>query len=306
LEKILKGENTFEYLIATYNSDPANVELAVELSKKYFNMRKREAGLAILQKVVDEHAREARFTTIPYYMDKQVNALEYAKYMLVSNVFMTNDPAPMMAFLKEYPDGDFTQNGYFMLGNYYMYQGDADEGEEFFEEAIEKYPDNARMLTEYIWFCANKKRNLEIAEEMADKVIGMTQVVFNDPYNNRAMVLAAAEDSAQLKEQYGEKHLENRAAAFARELAQYSSFWISRKENEASALKAAEIALKLNPGSASRRYSLALSYARTGNMEKANEIFGRDFIEKHLDDATAVRLYTMFWTQQGENLDHVL
>jgi len=143
LEKILKGENTFEYLIATYNSDPANVELAVELSKKYFNMRKREAGLAILQKVVDEHAREARFTTIPYYMDKQVNALEYAKYMLVSNVFMTNDPAPMMAFLKEYPDGDFTQNGYFMLGNYYMYQGDADEGEEFFEEAIEKYPDNA-------------------------------------------------------------------------------------------------------------------------------------------------------------------
>jgi len=71
-------------------------------------------------------------------------------------------------------------------------------------------------------------------------------------------------------------------------------------------LKAAEIALKLNPGSASRRYSLALSYARTGNMEKANEIFGRDFIEKHLDDATAVRLYTMFWTQQGENLDHVL
>ena len=304
LEGILKGENTFEALKKQYEADPDNIALAFEVARKYQNMRNRAEHDRIIKQVVEENAAAAKKTTIPYYRDRQANAYEYGRYILSSNIFMTRDPEPLLEFVEEFPDGDFTESAYMSLGNFFMFYGDPEEADAFFETVLEKYPASPRMLTYFIMYSERTKRNLEKAKEVADDVIAMQQVVFNDPYSNRARILALLPDSIDLPDTYGAEHIERRAAVFARELSSYASFWFQRNENLESAMDAAKRALTIDPGNGYLRYTLAYNLMNADKKDEALKVFGPDAILDFADDPSLISLYVRFWSDQNANLEN--
>jgi len=304
LEAVLRGENTFEVLKKSYDKNPDNIEMAFELAKKYANMRDTDTQKKILKNILANHAEKAKKITVPYYQDKQVNAYEYASYILASDIFGTQNPAPLLKFIEKFPEGDLVENAYNLMSNFFMYFGNEKEADLFFARLLEKYPYNSRLLTSYVLYCERTKRQLDKAKETAEKIIRQSRTVFNDPYYNLAKVLAVSEDSTQLESKYGQKHFELRVSTFARELGSYSNFWMKRNSNMENALKAAKIAIILAPKNIYQRYSLANNYMKRDKLAEALEVFGPGVILDFIDNASDVNLYIGFWTNHKQNLDH--
>ncbi len=304
LEKIIRGENTFVSLAAAYEKDSSDLPVLFELAKKYSAMGKGEKAQDLHRSVLEEYPEKAKKTTVPYAADKQVNAYELAKYMVGADLFRTRDAALLQSYVEEFPDGDFTENAYIMLGNYTMFFSGKDDGAAFFREVIKKYPKSNNLLSMYVMFCQRHKINLEEALDIANKVVKNIQTVYGDPYNNRAGIADLMEDSVKLESYYGAGFLEGRLSAMARELTNYSTFWMNKNENMESALKAAKFSLSLSSADVYQRFRLAGSFAKTGDIDGALEIFGPEEIEKYLDNPNDAMLYLRFWADQGTNLEH--
>jgi len=306
LEKILRGENTFVSLVEDYEKDPDNVELAFELARKYTEKGARDEAKKIYQRIVDKNADVARFTTVPYYEDHQVNALEYAKYNLAIGIFQTNDTQPLLDFIIEYPDGELTENACMSLGNYFMYMGSEEDADRFFQIVLDKYDTSPMLLTEYLRYCLRVKKNLDQAREIADKIISMTNVVFDNPYYNRASVAALTADSTKLMDLYGDQYLKSRKSRWAYELDRYANFWITRKENSESAEAAICLELSIDPDNIYRRYAVARNFINLGKLEEAENVFGPEAIKPYLDNPSTAIYFISFWTDQGKHLDDAL
>jgi tetratricopeptide (TPR) repeat protein len=68
----------------------------------------------------------------------------------------------------------------------------------------------------------------------------------------------------------------------------------------------AENAVRLNPDNSYILQQAAGIYCKLNKTEKALEIYGPEFIKKHMNESSYLGSYVRFWTNQGKNLESAL
>jgi|GEM_PF-6374776 len=118
---------------------------------------------AELSKKIMERSEEAKTIEVPF-KDTNINLYEIAKYNVGLGVyFEKRSPEGLEVFRAEFPQSILIDDTYTALTNIYLRLPVSSESNAFFEDVIEKYPDDPRMLNSYAWFWALREKNLKSA-----------------------------------------------------------------------------------------------------------------------------------------------
>jgi tetratricopeptide (TPR) repeat protein len=193
------------------------------------------------------------------------------------------------------------------LSSYYGRQAPKEEAKAFFEEYTAKYPDDPYVLSSYITRIIRDKDNIDKGIELAEKIKDIMKYNPDPRYQNYLAQLYMLKDNKEKTDEvYGKRFMEGQVSRLTSGLMQYASFWIGQKENTESAEEMMELALKMNPDRWYNFRTAAQNYMKLGKEEKAMKLFGPEYVAKHLDNASTLNSYAMFWAAQGKNLESAL
>ncbi len=86
----------------------------------------------------------------------------------------------------------------------------------------------------------------------------------------------------------------------------YARFWLDTGENLESAREMAELAYKVDPKSANYLRTFVKCLIKSGETEKAIELYGPDYIKDYMDNGPILNSYAWFWAEPGKNLKNAL
>jgi len=237
--------------------------------------------------------------------------VEYAKYSIVMAASRGAKPdmAPVKAFIAENPRSPLAKEAYRRGSNFYSRQPKA-EADKFFAEYTAAYPDDPEALVSWLRRIVRDKGPMDKGAELVARLRGLTN---SDPSPSINQTIAQfydlAGDKAKAEEVYGSKFMDNRLETGSYNLVAYATYWVDKKENLESALAAAEMALKLQPGDdPSFLRSVAGVYLKAGDEAKALDVYGPSWLEKKTADKAHQDMvsYASFWMRQGKNLESAL
>ena len=307
IEKFHKGEGTIYSLLEKYENNPGDMNLAYRTAKRYYHRLEMEHSKEIFQKITEqpEKARKIEVSTIFSEDGKDiVNLYEYARYQSVSDVYRSRDPKGLLDFLKDFPESRFAEQAYSTLGYFYTYYGDKEEGKKIFTEAVKKYPDAIDIADWYVRFALRHKESIDEAIKAGERFTHRYDLTMPAIFNsNYARLLALNGDGEKIKEVFSASHTERLLQSFAYYLYSYSNFWANRKENLEDALNMVELAEEVQPGLYNYKSVMAKLYINMGRDNEAFEVYGEDYIQNFLDNASTLNSYAWFWALEGKNLE---
>ncbi|MGZ5453513.1 MAG: tetratricopeptide repeat protein, partial [Candidatus Aminicenantales bacterium] len=104
---------------------------------------------------------------------------------------------------------------------------------------------------------------------------------------------------------FGPDHLP-RIAEDVDALAVYANFWSDQNKNQASALEALEMALRVKDVPSWELSNIAFAFIKAGRPDRVDEFYGPDRLAKIGDDPMSLLYYAGFWYRQGKNLPAAL
>ena len=310
LQKSLQGIDTVKVLTARYAKEPQNVEVAFKLALKYddqYSMRDRADEL--FKKVIALDPEGTAGATKVERVKDWVGYAEYAEFALAQRTAYGQkpDPAPLRAFVKKYPKSPLKREAYSYCNYYYQYFAPKEEAAKFFEEFAGQFPDDPSALRAWISKIIKDKEPLDKGIELAERVRELTRYNPVPYYTQDYAHLQLLKGNKDLADAiYGKEFFKGQAGSLAGTLTSYARFWLDQKANLDSAQEAIELALKIAPDTAYTIDTAATFYAKTGNLNRALEIFGPAYVKKNATDAAALYRYAWFWNTQEENLKGAL
>jgi tetratricopeptide (TPR) repeat protein len=310
IQKSLQGIDTYKSLSELYAKEPKNIEILFKLARKY-DQKFSTSGKAdeLYGKIITLDPEGKAGLAEVDYPKVRVSYAEYAGFILARKAAMGSkaDPGPMRLFIEKHPGSPLVKTGYMFMSIYYENYAPKDEAGRFFEEYIQKYPEDVSVLGAYVRRIIKDKDPMDKGLQLAEKIAELTS--YNpDPYDvrNRAELYWLKGDREKAEELYGKGFLNDRRSAMAYELASYANFWNDRKINLDQAVEAIEMAVKIQPDTPYLRQTAATIYAKAGRPDKALDVFGPDYIKKNFDKSDALYPYAWYWNQQGKNLESAL
>jgi tetratricopeptide (TPR) repeat protein len=309
LEKVLRGEDTFQSISAAYAKDPRNIDTVFKLARKYEERFDQEKSTEKYKEVIalDPKGKIGSYTT--EYTKITVPYTQYAEFAIAtSNLYgQKPDIEPAKAFIQKYPESRLTKEVYSRMSRYYTFQATKEEAAGFFPEYAAKYPEDARVLDSWLSRIVKDKGPLDKGAELAARIEELTRDnPIPDINQDIADFFFLKEDKAKAEEAYGKDFMEGKVSRFAYDLVSYANFWLAKNTNKESAVAMAETALKLQPDSAYILQQVAVAYIKTGQDKKALAIFGPEYMKSQSGDANSLYGYARFWAMQGKNLDSAL
>lgn len=310
IDKSLKGIDTFKSLSERYAKDPKNIEVVFKLAKKRENRydpQNQEKALKLFKEVLALDPEGKLGTTD--YEEKKVTFTEHAEFSLGVLSFQgeKREPEPLKAFIKKYPESPIQRNAYMYLARHYIYSGSKEEATKFFEEFVSKYPEEPYGLNYYVQRIIRDKDNLDRGIELAKKINEMMKYNTVPRYTkNLAELYILKGEPEKANDAYGKDFMEGKLTNLSYDLIDYANFWVNQNKNTESAINMAENAVKLNPDNSYILLQAAGIYSKLNKPEKALEIYGPEFIKKHMDESNYLGSYVRFWTNQGKNLESAL
>lgn len=307
IEKSVKGIDTFKSISEAYAKDPKNIEAVFKLARKYDSKYEQEKAKELYKEVLALDPDGKKGTTD--YQEEKVTFTEYAEFSIgaMSAFARKIDPTPLQAFIKKYPESPLKKSAYQSLSSYYGRQASKEEAQKFFEAYTSKYPDDPYVLRSYISRIIRDKDNIDKGIELAEKIKDVMKYNPDPRYQNYLAQLYMLKDNKEKADEvYGKRFMEGQVSQLTSGLMQYASFWIGQKDHTESAEEMMELALKIDPDRWYNFRTAAQNYIKLENHDKAQEIFGPEFIAKHQDNASVLNSYAMFWAAQGKNLESAL
>ena len=307
IEKSVKGIDTFKAISEAYAKDPKNVETVFKLARKYDRKYEQDKALELYKDVLALDPDGKKGTTD--YQEEKVTFTEYAEFSIGAMAAFARkiDPTPLQAFIKKYPESPLMKSAFQRLSYYYQMQAPKEEAQVFFDKYTTKYPDDPYVLSSYISRIIRDKDNIDKGIELAEKIKNVMKYNPDPRYQNYLAQLHMLKDNKEKADEvYGKRFMEGKVSRLTSGLMQYASFWVGQKENTESAEEMMELALKIDPDRWYNFRSAAQNYIKLENHDKAQEIFGPEFIAKHQDNASVLSSYAMFWAAQGKNLESAL
>lgn len=199
------------------------------------------------------------------------------------------------------------RDAYMYLAMRYLYSGSKEEATKFFEEYVSKYPDEPYVLSYYVQRIIRDKDNLDRGIELAKKINEIMKYNTAPRYTkNLAELYILKGEPEKANEAYGKDYMEGKLTSLSYDLVDYANFWVNQNKNTESAVEMAENAIKLNPDNSYILAQAAGIYCKLSKPEQALEIYGPEFIKKHMEESSYLGSYARFWTNQGNNLESAL
>ncbi|MCJ7580083.1 MAG: hypothetical protein MUP98_06060 [Candidatus Aminicenantes bacterium] len=230
---------------------------------------------------------------------KEMADFQYAMTFVVT--FGPIDIDKVKAYIKNYPSGKLLKEAYLEISRFYSL--DDEEGQDFFNEFISKFPDDPDVLNAYIGKVYRIRKSLEDNPaydrgiEFAERIIEVYPEItrFQAAKNNAQFFVDNADmDAAQRA--FGEDFLSGQVQLWSDNLLSYAEFWLNKKQNMDKAEEALTRALNLNPDNPEvLRRTAAAYYYDLNKPDKALEIFGPSIIPKIDSNARALYDYFKFW-----------
>ena len=308
IEKSVKGIDTFKTISEAFAKDPKNVETVFKLARKYDRKYDQEKAKELYKKVLALDPDGKKGTTD--YQEEKVTFTEYAEFSIgAMSAFARNmDPGPLQAFIKKYPESPLMKSAFQRLSSYYGRQAPKEEALEFFDEYTSKYPDDPYVLNSYIARIIRDKDNIDKGIELSEKINKDIMKYNPDSYfvKDLAELYMLKGEKEKADKTFGKRFVERQVSDLTYTLMQYASFWVKHKTNTENAEAMMELAMKIDPDRWYNFRTAAQNFIKLEKHEKAQEIFGPDFVAKNQDNASVLNSYAMFWAAQGKNLESAL
>lgn len=283
IEKSLRGEETVRSLSDELARNPNNIEAALNLGRKMELLNRAGRAADLFRKVISIDPAGSKGVT--YFQGEPVGFTAYAEFGLATISLFSDppDPGPLRAYVYKYPVGPLVRRAYDILDiNFY---GRGRNAGEFYEEYASRFPNDQKIFRTWLRFILVDPQKLGEALDGALKAVSLSEHipdVASEAWATLARVrlargekseaAVAAEQAALASEQnplqlvsaaellvaagatgraldfYGKSFAKNHSQN-AGILIAYAVFWARRTENAASALDAAKLAIKLEPGS---------------------------------------------------------
>jgi tetratricopeptide (TPR) repeat protein len=308
VENTVQGIDTFKSLSELYAKDPKKIDVVYKLAEKYDNRYVQDKAKTLYQEVLALDP-DGKLGTTETWDGETVSYTELAEFSLGQMAvfdWKNRDPAPLKAFIAKYPQSKLLDNAYGYL-SYYFQNEAKDKAVPFFEEYVAKFPDKPRALNSYVEYLIRTKadlgRGLDLARQ-ADKLTDFNPIP--SFRQNLAKIYFLKDDKDKAAEAYGKDFMEDKVRDLGYDLVDYADFWAKKKENAASALKMADLALKLSPDNAYLLSRAAGVYCALDKKDQALAVFGEAYAKKNSDKPSALASYARFWANQGTNLESAL
>jgi tetratricopeptide (TPR) repeat protein len=206
----------------------------------------------------------------------------------------TPDPAPLLAFVKKYPESAIVKEAYGFLANMYFGRaGSKADAVKFFDEYSARYPQDAMVLWSYVRRIISDKDNLDKGVELGKK----------------AADLAAPGMKSMMLQSLAQVHLLKGDKAQAAEVAERIL-----KEGASGggaaimvgATGAGNMQVALPPGTDMGASNAARIFVQADRMDRALAVYGPDYLKKNGDQAQPAMAYASFWSSQNTNLESAL
>lgn len=315
MKEILKGTDTFASLLEQYNNNPDDILASFKLAKKYQDTYNREnAKLAVdIYKEIIEKENKAKNIGIPIEdTGEMVCIFEYAKYSLGAAMSSASDegyrrkPEELLSFVKEFPESRLLKNAYRRMMIYFSNFAPEEERQEFYNEMVDKFPDDADMLYYYVNYCARQKTDIDKGLKFAEKMVTLKDKT--NPYhmNAYAKLLALKDDGDKLENEYGKNYVIEKLRTYANDLRYYANFWLGQEENLESAKEMIELAIKMQPDRYYFKQTAASIYLKLDDEKNALKIYGPNYIKNIMDSDRELYYYARYWGGKEKNLKSAL
>lgn len=297
--KVFKGEDTFRALSEKLRADPDNVPLLARVGRKHENRFQTDKAVPLYERILALDP-EGKAGTLEYE-GQDATCLEFADFRIAQDaVSRTENPAELLAFAARRPASRLARYAYRNASFYFLQGRTKEEARAFFEDGLAKYPGDPLLTMYYLQRILRDRDNLDRGIALVREA-GQYASLADSFQRVGAEFHALKGDLDSAEAAYGPDYVEGRLAAAANALQGYAQFWAGRKKNVESAVKAVELALSLQPDSIYAPMSAAQFYIRAGMTEKADEVYGPAFAEKHKGDAQALANYAAFWARQKKH-----
>jgi predicted Zn-dependent protease len=272
LEKILRGENTFQSLQVAYAKNPKDVATLFGIARKWRDRDDTAKAGDKYKEVIalDADGKGSSYTDGTTFITAAFT--EYAEYDLaLANPVGISAVAALRAFIAANPQSRLVKQAYKDLASYYgSVAAPRKEAEAFFAEYSTRYPDDPMPLWAWLLRVIQDRGPVEKRLELAARLRELTASNPNQDINRLiAQVYDLSGDNGKAWEVYGNAFIDERVQKLASDLESYANYWIDKKENLERALAMADLALKLQPDSVYDLQSVAGIYIKAGQDAKA-------------------------------------
>jgi len=264
----LKGVDTFKSLAAKYAKDPDDIATVFGLGRKYGSRFDRAKAAEFYNKVLALDPDGKKGTTD--FEGENISFTQYAEFNLGYGVLISRppDPAPLLAFVKKYPDGKIVREAYDRLSSYYyMRPASKEDAAKFYAEFTGRFPKDPLALDAWMSRIIADQGPYELGVELGQKAVAL---MADSP---RPRVLLS--------------------------LARIYSF----SGDKATAVETAELAVKQAEGTDDAQRvvpSAATIFISAGENEKALAAYGPAYAKAAWDSASLLLRYASFWSAQKD------
>jgi Tfp pilus assembly protein PilF len=275
------------------------VPLLAQVARKYEDRFHTDKALPLYKEILALDPEGRTGTTD--YAGVTVPYSDYADFRIALDAgAKARDAAPYLDFAARRPSSPLARVAYRGCAFYFLTGKTKDEAFKFFEDGLAKFPGDALLTFYYMQRISQERDNLDrgiaLAREMAQ------YASLNDTVQALGAQLQALKgdlDSAEAA--YGPDYVDGRLSSAVNALMSYAQFWAGQKKNMDGAVKAMDLAMNLQPNNFYAPNSAARFYIGAGLPEKADEVYGAAYVEKHKDDAQALAIYAAFWADQKKH-----
>jgi tetratricopeptide (TPR) repeat protein len=304
------GTDTVKALSDAMAKDPENAPTVFKLARKYDARYIRDKALELYQRFLAlDPAGKSGMTD---YGKATVPNKSFAEFSigLISLYAGPRSVEPLKAFLKSAAEGPLLRDAWRRLAGYYRYEGSKADADKYYAEFMARYPEDAYAYDSWVNRILQDRskedadRGIELIEKIRD--LSTYDPDPNALYRELADLQMLKGDTDKALENYGERFVTRQVGLATSNLVQYAQFWTSKNANLPGALKAAELALKLEPDMPYVLQAAAGVYIKAGKESRALEIYGPEFARKNRDQAGPLYGYSRFWLGQNLNPENAL
>ena len=160
----VNGVNTISTMLVDVQSKPDEPTLRYALASKFTERNNSSAAIEHFKKLLELDPTNT------------LGHNEEAEYNVAVATFKENkDPKPVETFATKYPKSEMVRSALYTLWRSYTKAKDGENARKYFSQYIEKSPDDAGMMNNYAWGCAENGINLDHAVEVVKRAIELTK-----------------------------------------------------------------------------------------------------------------------------------
>jgi tetratricopeptide (TPR) repeat protein len=287
------GPESYKWLSAAYANRPKDVEAVFALAQKKSERYPADQVAGLYKQVVALDPDGKAGTT--EYRKEKISYTELAEFKIGQAALQVMpprapDPAPLLAFVKKYPESAIVKEAFGFMANFYFGRtAPKADAVKFFDEYTARYPQDAMVLWSYVRRIIADKDSLDKGVELARRAADLAAPAMKSMMlQSLAQVYLLKDDKAKAAE-VAERILKEGANGGGMVMI--------------AATSAGDMQVQLPPGQDMGAMNAARIFVQADRMDRALAIYGPEYLKKNLDKAQPATAYASFWSSQNANLE---